>query len=115
MCEYLSFVTTWEEGRGLQVYSNRSLCGHAEATQLWGLPDDALRWSWEADGEENLRLSHGHETTPETERARLEVLRLWPTRENLTNYLVSRRVLSCRLCATMTADQMVKPTERKKR
>ncbi len=89
MCEYLSFVSVWDDGKGLQAYSNTSLSGHAEAPQLWGLPDDALRWSWEADGEENLRLSHGHETTPETERARLEVLRLWPTRENLTNYLVA--------------------------
>ena len=90
MCNYLAFDTVWAEGNGLQVYSNRGLSGHAEATQLWGLPEGALRWAWEEDGEECLRLSHGQQVTPDTERTRHEILRLWPSRGALTKHLIDR-------------------------
>ena len=88
MCEYLSFLTTWVDGEGLQAFAAPNLKGHSEAVQLWQLPDDARRWTWEQNGEANLVLSHGQEMTPEREAERLEILRLWPTRNELSNYLI---------------------------
>ena len=90
MCEYLSFCSTWTEGEGVQVFSAASLKGHAETVQLWDLPDDARRWSWERDGENSLVLSHGQEMTPERDSERAEILRLWPDRGALTMYLIGK-------------------------
>ena len=92
MCQYLSFLSTRTDGEGVQVFSTGRFREHAETSQLWGLPDDARRWAWEQDGAENLVLSHGQNLTPQREAERLEILRLWPTREELTLYLLGRLV-----------------------
>jgi hypothetical protein len=109
MCEFLSFVATWEEGKGLQVYASDSLRGHSEAVSKYGLQERAVyKFAWEADGDDALVLSHGQGLTPDTERARLEVLRLWPNRSELVTYLLGRTLsvggsLDLRGCTGLTA------------
>ena len=92
MCQFLAFVSTWEDGQGVQVYSTPRLREHSEAVQLWNLPPDVRRWAWERDGADNLILSHGQNMTPEREAERLEILRLWPTRDELVLYLLGKLV-----------------------
>ena len=97
MCEYLSFCSEWKEGDGVQVYASRNLRGHSETTQLWNLSPDARRWSWENDGENNLVLAHGQAITPDTERERIEILRQWPNRAELTTHLFGRLIANDKL------------------
>lgn len=91
MCQFLSFVTRWKEGNGLQVYAAPSLRGHGEAVSTWGLQKhDVFKFAWETEGEDNLVLSHEQTPTPDAERVRLEVLRLWPQRSDLVMYLIGK-------------------------
>jgi hypothetical protein len=91
MCQYPSFVSTWKEGCGLQVFASPTLESHAGAIAHHKL-DEAeptlLRWNVELPGGAVV-LSHDQGETGETARTLAEMQRLWPMRDKLLVHLVS--------------------------
>ena len=92
MCKFLGFVSTYKDGE-LKVYA-ADLIHHTACEEKHGLKPDAYdSWEWTAEGDQHLQLKTGASDTTQTEVVRQEILRLWPTRDEMVMYFVRQKIV----------------------
>ena len=90
MCQYPSFVSTWRDGAGLQVYAAPDIASHSGAVAHHKLDEkDPSLTRWNVDLSSGaVVLSHDQAETGETARTLAEMQRLWPALDKLLVHLV---------------------------
>ena len=89
MCQFLGFVATDKDGE-VDVYAC-DLVHHTRCESMYGLnPDTYYSFEWTSDNENDLQIKNGVSKSDRSEWVRGEILRLWPTRGELIQHLLSK-------------------------